>query len=485
MQNTKQVLDWDNKDIFKRKREFYLDEDLVDKIDSIEYGAQVNKIEEIEVNWVPVEPDESKTVKLKIPRVINAVTSDSESDALSAAMGKYLYTLITEWWGWGWGWSYIAWNWINISWNVISNTLPWAVVSATAPSNPTKWMIWYDTTNDELKTYDWSQWNVTGKEYNAWPWIEIWTVQDYSAMRWPCPEGFHIPSASEWQNVIDSCDTILNDIWDIWDYLKMSFDWGRDWTDWSRWSKLAYWACTCTEYNGDVFSMNEDVMVSGAYFANGLHIRPFSDTIHIPDNTRTTIYDASSVATWAWIFHNPTLWLISISDDWENWITIADKNVWATTVWNNWDTSTQENSWWFFQWWNNYMFSFSWNVTTSSTQVDATWYWPGNYYSSDTFIIWSYDWSSVRNDNLRWWDTWVVTIENAISNTWVLSVNGQTWHVEIAEGNTKTFFLKNSNDLETAQAAVDRLATWGNSIIQYGDESYIISYNTVWEDELN
>ena len=104
MQNTKQVLDWDNKDIFKRKREFYLDEDLVDKIDSIEYGAQVNKIEEIEVNWVPVEPDESKTVKLKIPRVINAVTSDSESDALSAAMGKYLYTLISEWWGWGWNW---------------------------------------------------------------------------------------------------------------------------------------------------------------------------------------------------------------------------------------------------------------------------------------------------------------------------------------------------------------------------------------------
>ena len=42
------MISQDNKDIFKRKREFYLDEDLVDKIDSIEYGAQVNKIEEIE-----------------------------------------------------------------------------------------------------------------------------------------------------------------------------------------------------------------------------------------------------------------------------------------------------------------------------------------------------------------------------------------------------------------------------------------------------
>ena len=98
MQNTKQVLDWDNKDIFKRKRELYLDEDLVDKIDSIEYGAQVNKIEEIEVNWVPVEPDVSKTIHLNIPRVIDALTSDSSTDALSARMWKYLYSLYQQTW---------------------------------------------------------------------------------------------------------------------------------------------------------------------------------------------------------------------------------------------------------------------------------------------------------------------------------------------------------------------------------------------------
>ena len=178
MQNTKQVLDWDNKDIFKRKREFYLDEDLVDKIDSIEYGAQVNKIEEIEVNWVPVEPDESKTVKLKIPRVINAVTSDSESDALSAAMGKYLYTLISEWWGWGWGWEYTAWKWISIIWNVISNTLPWAVVSSAAPANPSKWTSWYDTTNDVLKVYNWSSW------VEVWNWKQAFfkTQDEYDAL---------------------------------------------------------------------------------------------------------------------------------------------------------------------------------------------------------------------------------------------------------------------------------------------------------------
>lgn len=57
--------------------------------------------------------------------------------------------------------TYTAWTWIAIdSNNEISNTLPWAIVSATAPSSPTEWMVWYDTTNDVLKTYDWTNWNV-------------------------------------------------------------------------------------------------------------------------------------------------------------------------------------------------------------------------------------------------------------------------------------------------------------------------------------
>ena len=61
----------------------------------------------------------------------------------------------------------------------------------------------------------------------------------------------------------------------------------------------------------------------------------------------------------------------------------------------------------------------------------------------------------------------------------VSSVNWKTWDVEV--GNTKTFFLKNSQDIETAQAAVDRLASWGNSIINYYWESYILA--GVWQEK--
>lgn len=58
----------------------------------------------------------------------------------------------------------------------------------------------------------------------------------------------------------------------------------------------------------------------------------------------------------------------------------------------------------------------------------------------------------------------------------VSSVNWQTWDVKIDESNTKTFFLLNNQDLATAQAAVDRLASWGNSIINYNWESYILAW---------
>ena len=79
-------------------------------------------------------------------------------------------------------WSYTPWNWIDITNDEISvdeseidvkdladSTNKLAVVSATAPSNPTQWQMWYDTTTDILKTYDWTNWNVTSN----FPWMTI------------------------------------------------------------------------------------------------------------------------------------------------------------------------------------------------------------------------------------------------------------------------------------------------------------------------
>ena len=122
-----------------------------------------------------------------------------------------------------------------------------------------------------------------------------------------------------------------------------------------------------------------------------------------------------------------------------------DKNLWATAVYSDWDTLSQDNMWNMYQWWNNYWFPSTWTISnTSSTQVDASSYWPGNYYSSDTFITWSDDWSSVSNNDL-WWDTtWTITQENVISNIGVLSVNGQTWDVTIVSPDMSNYLAKDN-----------------------------------------
>lgn len=107
-----------------------------------------------------------------------------------------------------------------------------------------------------------------------------------------------------------------------------------------------------------------------------------------------------------WIYWNQSLWLITISDWQRNDFTIADKNLWATVVWNDWDTVSASNCGNYYQWGNNYWFPFTWSVTTSSTQVDTTWYWPWNYYESSTFILNSNNWSNPVNNNLWWAWTW-------------------------------------------------------------------------------
>lgn len=118
----------------------------------------------------------------------------------------------------------------------------------------------------------------------------------------------------------------------------------------------------------------------------------------------TKVRPSTQPITTAWIYHNSDLWLISLSSDWSNWITIADKNLWATTVYTNWDTLSEANCWKFYQWGNNYWFAWSGSLTTSSSQVNASSYWPNNYYSDATWRT-STTWDSSNNTNLRWDDT--------------------------------------------------------------------------------
>ena len=173
-------------------------------------------------------------------------------------------------------------------------------------------------------------------------------------------------------------------------------------------------------------------------------IRPFKNEYITPDSTWTVIQWTLGST---WIFWNQSEWLISITD-WTNWYTIMDKNLGATTVYNDWDTLSETNCGKYYQWWNNYWFPRTWSVTTSSTQVDASTYWPWNYYESNIFITSSEDRSSVRNNNLWWRETWVVILENVIANTGVLSVNGQTGDVIVPWWTDYTWVKKSWSSIE-------------------------------------
>lgn len=262
--------------------------------------------------------------------------------------------------------------------------------------------------------------------------LKYWgkTISDYSAMRWPCGVGFHVPTKDEWTALSGILFTTFNlqtssagDV--LATYLKMPMSGFRDNTGSNvayQGSRGYYWSSTHKSYSstfahGIYFKSSSITVPDSGARAGGRPIRAFKDEPDIPPSTSVLLptwskVDFSSEAgvEWAWIYYHTTTWTFSITWDWINWITIADKNVWATTVYNNWDTLSEANCWKYFQRWNNYWFPWIWSsetITTSSTQVDASGYWPWNYYSSSTFITSTWARDSSDNKNLRWWVTWI------------------------------------------------------------------------------
>ena len=377
------------------------------------------------------------------------VISQSDYDNLTPTQKQAdVIYLIT----WGSGWLTVA--WANVTWK------PDLIIN---PSGWTAWQLLAKTANG----YEWTTvnsatwWNISGTlsnqtdlntaldakqdELNAWQWISIWTIQDYSAMRWPSPEGFHIPTNTEWQAIYDAGVSLW--IFDSTDGTKIATYLKMPMAGYRRYNNLAfsqrgsygeYWASVYNNTNTAYNFLIGSSIISPQGTANrsyGTSIRCLKDSSVIPTASWTVLYQW----TWsAWVFYNPTDWLISISSDGTTWYTLMDKNLWATVVYNYWDTMTEDNCGKVYQWWNNYAFSWDDNydisqITQSSTQVDVTWYWPWNYYSSSTWITTNPRQSSANDwNNLWWWVTWVVAQDNTITNTGVLSVNWQTWNVTIS-----------------------------------------------------
>lgn len=261
-----------------------------------------------------------------------------------------------------------------------------------------------------------------------WEWIDvseiyIWDWNNYSAMQWPCSSGYHVPTSNEWESLIDiwtSLWWLSTDTTNFCISLKLPLA-GRcnNSATIARQGEQCRYRCSeitsGSIHSSDILNLTSSgVSMSWTYRSWWCPIRPFKDSSVLPNSSWIKLY-WTSIESW-WIFWSSTDWLISLSSNWQTWITIADKNLWATNVWNSGDTLSVSNCGNYFQRWNNYWFPFTWTIgSTSWSLVNADLNWPWNYYSSSTFITRSgspYRWDSGDNADLWGWTTGMTTWQN-------------------------------------------------------------------------
>lgn len=243
-------------------------------------------------------------------------------------------------------------------------------------------------------------------------WGKIVKAYNYSDLKWPAPDWYHVPTAAERQwlyNILEWLTWNGTGIWNQYLHVPLAGALYLNGQLYYDGSYFYLWSSTGNNtYQYDATWVSANMWTSASlndrlYKERWYNIRCFKNEFVVPTSNWTVSY----WTLWSgWIFWNQAVWIISITADWTTWYTIQDKNLWATTVYNQSDTRTAANCWNYYQRWNNYWFARTWATNYSTTAVNASSYWPWNYYSSDTFIEAWWDWSSPSNNNLRWWTTW-------------------------------------------------------------------------------
>jgi len=115
-------------------------------------------------------------------------------------------------------------------------------------------------------------------------------------------------------------------------------------------------------------------------------------------------------------------WTISIANpnNPSEWITIMDRNLWATSN----DITSSDSYWYYYQRWNNYGFQNN-QINMSYELADLSQYWPNRPYNNKIFVRWRFDdyyqhysnRASPDNENIRWW--W----EDSFENQWWYKLN--------------------------------------------------------------
>lgn len=323
--------------------------------------------------------------------------------------------------------------------------------------------------------------------FNSTKWDYGYFVPDYLHWdtQWPCPDGFHIPTSNDRNKIRGvywntSFSYMLSDlkIWKAW-YRDTNTNLTNSWSGSYFWTSEMF-STAWTGWRFALLSSSELNLNQWHETSYALNIRAFKNTPAIPDSTWTNVR-----SSWDYIVkYNSSLWLISLSSDWWNtWTTIQDKNLWATEVYTQWKTPSVSNCWNFYQFWNNYGFWWS-TLSTSSSTVNASAYWPWNYYSNNTYRTAS-TWDSSKNLNIWWW----VTDERPEEPTFLYALlfrydeNDTEYANPLKPTQTITIAPAGFPDItETVWSYLNRIASWWQTVEWY-NLSKINIVNHHWDIE--
>ena len=237
------------------------------------------------------------------------------------------------------------------------------VTSATAPSNPSEWDLWYDTTSNTLKVYNWSSWTST---WWGWGWgsdIEYVTQAEYNAL---------LPwAASDWKHYFiytssvtptdrpditnatsDNKSVVVTATWEL-QWFCLSTDWlnlyysDYAWRTINQYSLSTAWDISTATDSSKLFNIWEEVswvFINNSWNKMFLAIGGF----WIREYTLSTPYDVSTASltntlssgsnlTWIWISSDWTkLYYMNYSDSKiiEYLLPTAWSLTWAVLVWD-------------------------------------------------------------------------------------------------------------------------------------------------------
>lgn len=291
---------------------------------------------------------------------------------------------------WNHGWTNYTYVWYLSEFIVDNKT--WSQSDVTTQYNNMR--LYFNKPKEITQVYIYKAWNT-----------------DFKKIKWPCDVWFHIPTQTEWYNVVQAWISMWAWTASGWDNLcsrlklpRSGYLFYSNWTKWGSWNYGRYRTSTYSgSTNSYIFQVESSYITASAGNSQAYwhQIRAFCNESIIPTSSAwTAIYTWSN---WAWIYWNKSRCLITLSWDWNTRYTMQDRNLWCSSVYNYWDTLSAGNCWWFYQRGNNYAFPFAWASTTASWQVDVSTYWPNRYYNNSTFRTWNATWMNPINSDIRGW----------------------------------------------------------------------------------